>query len=80
MDYGGRRDAPGRNGDELAFVALAELLQSTAFQAELVALGALAVLSQVKRRKVAPAIDVLVQQTRMVLKYRTEEEALWLTV
>ena len=45
MEYGGRRDAPWRNGDELAFVALAELLQSAAFQAELVSLGALAVLS-----------------------------------
>lgn len=53
------RNATRRDGDELAFAAFAQLLQGTALQSELVALGAGAVLSQVKGCQVAPALQVL---------------------
>lgn len=59
VQYGGRGDPAGRDGDELALAAFAQLLQGAALQAELVALRAGAVLRQVKGRKVAPAIQVL---------------------
>lgn len=64
----GRRGRPaGWDGDQLPFTALAELLQGAALQTKLQQLGALALLRQLEVRHRTPALEILEEETTLII-------------